>query len=257
MNLENNKYFNFKNKIVLITGSNGIIGNELCNFFLELGAIVFGIDSKEKSVKNSKYTHFKGSVANDRFIFNKLSLIIKKHSKIDIILNCAAISIFSHFEKRTKKEIDQTINVNLIGTHNVIKNYVKLHTKKKLQSSRIINFGSIYGTNSPDFRIYGNNDRFNSEIYGASKASIIQLTKYLGVMYIKKKNFINCISPGGTIVSKNKISKRFYTKYSSRTPIGRMATPKDLFTAIIYLSNSETKYTVGQNIVVDGGLTVW
>lgn len=257
MNIENNKYFSFKNKVVLITGSNGIIGNELCNFFLELGAIVFGIDNKKKTLKNPRYIHLKGSVTNENFVFKKLSMIIKKESKIDIILNCAAISIFSHFEKRTKKEIDKTLNVNLIGTHNVIKNYVKIHTKKKLRSSRIINFGSIYGTNSPDFRIYGKNDRFNSEIYGASKASIIQITKYLGVMYVKKNIFINCISPGGTISNKNQISNKFYKKYSSKTPIGRMATPKDLITAIIYLSNSETKYTVGQNIIVDGGLTVW
>ena len=66
------------------------------------------------------------------------------------------VSIFSPFEKRTKKEIDQTINVNLIGTHNVIKNYTSNSIQReKLQSSRIINFGSIYGANSPDFRIYG------------------------------------------------------------------------------------------------------
>ena len=104
MNIENNKYFSFKNKVVLITGSNGIIGNELCNFFLELGAIVFGIDNKKKTLKNPRYIHLKGSVTNENFVFKKLSMIIKKESKIDIILNCAAISIFSHFEKRTKKE---------------------------------------------------------------------------------------------------------------------------------------------------------
>ena len=83
------------------------------------------------------------------------------------------------------------------------------------------------------------------------------MTKYLGVMYVKKNIFINCISPGGTISHKSKISKKFNKKYSARTPIGRMATPRDLLTAIIYLSNSETKYTVGQNIIVDGGLTAW
>ena len=83
------------------------------------------------------------------------------------------------------------------------------------------------------------------------------MTKYLSVMYIKKNIFINCISPGGTIAEKNKTSKKFIKRYASRTPIGRMATPKDLFTTVIYLANSETKYTVGQNILVDGGFTAW
>ena len=85
--------------------------------------------------------------------------------------------------------------------------YIKIHIKKKLKHCRIINFGSIYGMVSPDFRIYEKNDRFNSEIYGASKASIIQMTKYLGVMYAKKNIFINCISPGGTIDPNKRLSK--------------------------------------------------
>ena len=257
MNSKANKFLNFKNMVVLITGSNGIIGKELCKLYLDLGADVFGIDNKKNSLKNINYTHFVGDVSDEKFIIKKLAYIIKKKSKINVILNSAAISIFTHFEKRTKKEILKTLDVNLIGTLNVIKSYVKIHSQKKLKSCRIVNFGSIYGIKSPDFRIYGKNDNFNSEIYGASKASIIQMTKYFGVMYIKKNIFINCISPGGTISEKNKISKEFYKKYSSRTPINRMATPKDLFTAIIYLTNSETKYTVGQNIIVDGGMTAW
>lgn len=257
MNSKSNKFLNFKNKVVLVTGSNGIIGSELCKLFLDLGAFVFGVDNKKNSLKNSNYTHFVGDVANESFVIKKLTQIIKKKSKVDIILNGAAVSMFTHFEKRTKKEIYKTLDVNLIGTHNVIKSYVKLHSKKKLASCRIINFGSIYGVNSPDFRIYKNNDRFSSEIYGATKASIIQMTKYLSVMYIKKNIFINCISPGGTIAEKNKTSKKFIKRYASRTPIGRMATPKDLFTTVIYLANSETKYTVGQNILVDGGFTAW
>ncbi len=257
INSLDNTFFNFKKKIVLITGSNGIIGKEVCNLYLNLGAIVFGIDQKKSSIKNANYTHFVGNICDEVFIIKKLKEILNKKSRIDIILNCAAVSLFTHFEKRTKKEIYKTLDVNIVGTLNVIKNYAKIHKNRKLKNCRIVNFGSIYGINSPDFRIYGKSDRFNSEIYGASKASIIQLTKYLGVMYIKNNIFINCISPGGTISHKNKISKKFYKKYSKRTPINRMATPKDLFTSIIYLTNSETKYTVGQNIVVDGGLSVW
>ena len=257
MHTKINKYFNFRDKVVLITGSNGIIGKELCSFYLEHGAFVFGIDTSKQLIKIRNYQHFQGDVGNENFMLKKINFIVRKKSKIDIILNCASISLFTHFEKRKKKEIYKTLNSNLIGTHNVIKSYVKIHSKKNLKSCHIINFGSIYGMRSPDFRIYAKKDRFNSEIYGASKASIIQMTKYLAVMYIKKKIFINCISPGGTIIDKNKVSKNFYRKYSKRVPAGRMATPKDLLTAIVYLSNQETQYTVGQNIVVDGGLTAW
>ena len=65
----------------------------------------------------------------------------------------------------------------LYSESNIIENYNSFSQ----QSASIINIGSLYGIVSPDFRIYGNNDRKNSEIYGATKAGIIQITKYLAV----------------------------------------------------------------------------
>jgi short-subunit dehydrogenase involved in D-alanine esterification of teichoic acids len=104
MNTKINKFFNFKNKVVLITGSNGIIGKQLCNFYLDQEAFVFGIDTKKKLIKIKNYQHFQGDAANENFLLKKINFIVKKKSKIDIILNCAGIQFFTHFEKRTKKE---------------------------------------------------------------------------------------------------------------------------------------------------------
>ena len=150
-----------------------------------------------------------------------------------------------------------TINVNLIGTHNVIKNYVKLHTKKKLKSCRIINFGSIYGVTSPDFRIYGKNDRYSSEIYGATKASVIQLTKYYSVILSKYNINVNCLSPGGVLNKRSPQNKYFIKKYSNRIPKRRMGNVEDLYTGILFLASDHSNYVCGQNIIVDGGLSVW
>ena len=76
----------------------------------------------------------------------------------------------------------------------------------KLKKCKIINIGSIYGNISPDFRIYGKNDNFNSEIYGATKAGVIQLTKYLSVLMSKYNINVNSMSPGGIYNEiKNKI----------------------------------------------------
>ena len=80
MNTKSNKFFNFNNKVVLVTGSNGIIGSELCKLFLDLGAFVFCIDNKKNSLKNSNYTHFVGDVANENFIKKKLTQVIKGKS---------------------------------------------------------------------------------------------------------------------------------------------------------------------------------
>ena len=95
----------------------------------------------------------------------------------------------------------------------------------------------------------------SSEIYGASKSSIIQLTKYFAVLLAKKNINVNCISPGG-ILNKKLQSKKFIKNYIKRVPKNRMGKVDDLHTAIIYLSSDFSDYTTGQNIIVDGGLSL-
>ena len=77
MNSKANKFLNFKNMVVLITGSNGIIGKELCKLYLDLGADVFGIDNKKNSLKNISYTHFVGDVSDEKFIIKNPAVFVE------------------------------------------------------------------------------------------------------------------------------------------------------------------------------------
>ena len=223
------KFFDFKNKVVLITGCNGQIGNDIVNLFLDI--------TKESQIKKI------------------IKRIILKEKSIDIIINNAGVSTFTNFKKRSKNELEKIFNTNVASVINIIKNYVIQFDKKKLKKGKIINIGSIYGFLSPDFRIYSKGDRFSPEIYGATKSSIIQLTKYYAVLLADRNINVNCISPGG-ILNKKLQSKNFISKYKKRVPKKRMGLPKDLLTSIIYLSSDYSDYTTGQNIVVDGGLSL-
>ena len=71
----------------------------------------------------------------------------------------------------------------------------------------------------------------------------------------KKNIIINCISPGGI---ENKIiqNQKFVKKYTKKVPLSRMAKVEDLESAFLYFSDQKTKYTTGQNLVIDGGLTL-
>ena len=184
-------------------------------------------------------------------------MIINKNNKIDVIINSAAVSIFTKYTDRTEQEINNSIDTNIKGTLNIMNAYVEEHKKRNLKKCSIINMGSIYGFLSPDFRIYGKNDRYSSEIYGATKASVIQLTKYYSVILSKYNINVNCLSPGGILNKKNSQSKNFIKKYSNRVPKGRMGNVEDLFTGILFLASDNSKYVCGQNIIIDGGLSVW
>jgi len=256
-NLSINNLFNFEKKIVLITGSSGQLGTSFSELFLSQKAIVIGIDKINNKFKDKNFFFYNLDISNNKKVEKAICNIILKFKKIDVIINNASISVYSRFDKRNDKEINNTLNCNLKGSLNLINSYFKEHQKMKLKKCNIINIGSIYGLLSPDFRIYGKNDNFNSEIYGASKAAIIQLTKYYCVALSKYNINVNCLSPGGIYNEKNPQSKSFLKKYSLRVPKNRMGKVHDLFTALLFLSSEYSSYVNGQNIIVDGGLSSW
>ena len=256
-NLQIDKFFNFKNKIIIISGTSGLLGNAFAELFLSIGSIVIGIDKKKSKIKNKNFYSFNTDVSNSNKIDKILNFILKKFKKIDVIINNAGISYFTKFEDRTNFELNSTLKTNFIGTINLCKSYLKVHKKQKLRRCSIINIGSIYGSLSPDFNIYEKGDNINSEIYGASKAGIIQFTKYLSVYGAKYNINVNCLSPGGILNSNNTQRKSFKKKYSKKVPLKRMATTDDFLSCIIFLASEKSSYVTGQNIIIDGGFSVW
>ena len=256
-NLNIKSLFNFNKKIILITGSSGQIGSSIVKLFLSLGSKVYGFDKIKNKIKHDDYEFIKADIRNKSEVRRKISRIVKKNNRIDVIVNTAAVSIFSKYDKRTNSELDKTINTNIKGLLNVINSYVNIHKKNSLKKCSIINFGSIYGFLSPDFRIYGNKDRFSSEIYGASKAAVIQLTKYYSVMLSKYNINVNCLSPGGIFNNQKPQNKKFVKRYSKRVPLDRMGNVRNLFTGILFLASDRSSYVSGQNIIIDGGLSSW
>ncbi len=251
------KLFNFKNKIILISGTSGLLGKSLAKLFLDIGSIVVGFDLKKPKIYHKNFYHTTIDITNEKKVIKNLEITLKKFKRIDVIINNAGVSFFTKFENRKKKELDKTFQVNITGAINISKNYFLSHKKMKLKKCKIINIGSIYGNMSPDFRIYGKNDNFNSEIYGITKAGIIQLTKYLSVLMSKHNINVNCMSPGGILNETKKQNSRFVKKYINRIPLNRMAIPNDFFTCILFLASDSSSYVTGQNIIIDGGLSAW
>jgi NAD(P)-dependent dehydrogenase (short-subunit alcohol dehydrogenase family) len=235
-----------KNKIVIITGGKGQLGVAITSKFKELGAIVYDLDIVDGFDLRSK-----------QLVSKKYKNIFSKHKKVDILINNAGVSVFEDFMNRTEKDLDYVYDVNLKGTLNSIHSFVENYNLFSQQSASIINIGSLYGVVSPDFRIYGNNDRKNSEIYGATKAGIIQMTKYLAVYLADKNIRVNCVSPGGIFNQNNPQNKDFIKKYSERCPMKRMAKDIEMVGGVAFLASEISSYVNGHNLIIDGGYSAW
>ena len=141
------------------------------------------------------------------------------------------------------------MKLNLGASYDLSNSFFKSLKKSKIGS--IVNIASIYGIVAPDYKLYKKTNMQNPAAYGASKAGLIQLTKWQASTFAPYVR-VNCISLGGIFNNQNKI---FLNKYKNKTLLGRMGIKSDINGTITYLTTDLSSYVTGQNIVVDGGFT--
>lgn len=242
-------------KVVVISGCIGQIGRELSKRYIELGATVVGIDLFDEphvDLIHEKFTYFPIDIRRGSEVEKCFENVIRRFETIDILINNAGVATFEHYLNRTDEQLDLMMDVNLKGTFNCIRAFIKGSSSKSLNRS-IVNIGSIYGVVSPDFRIYSEGDRRSPEMYGATKAGVIQMTKYFAVDLAQIDVRVNSISPGGIFNPESPQDSEFVRKYTERTPMGRMGTETEIASAAIFLTSDLASYITGHNLLVDGG----
>jgi NAD(P)-dependent dehydrogenase (short-subunit alcohol dehydrogenase family) len=122
----------------------------------------------------------------------------------------------------------------------------------------VINIGSLYASVAPDSRFY---EHIRSDppflkppAYGASKAAVVNLTRYLATLWAQSGVRVNTLSPGGVLGGQDDTFKQ---KFCARVPMGRMATEQDLRGPLLFLASEASSYVTGTELLVDGGFTAW
>jgi len=260
MNNNNKK----KNKTVLITGATGDLGHEFVKGFSKLGFnILFTSRNSQKSKKLIQFAKKNGckkihDILIDLEDNHSVKKIIQEIKKLelypDILINNARDKKNLAINSRGVVERDEWISeftINLIVPYELS---VKLALLSKSKLKNIINISSIYGVVAPNINIYKNSKKESAINYGTVKAAIIHLTKELAVRLANKKITVNSISFGGV---KGKQNKLFQKKYASLNPQKKMLSKNEVFGAIKFLTSNDSKAINGQNIIVDGGWTIW
>lgn len=185
---------------------------------------------------------------------------------VDILVNNAAINDVvdesrsdldrTQFEQYPLKDWKKMITVNVTGTFlcSQIIGTVMAHQKHGV----FINVGSTYGIVAPDQRIYQRPDAsqrfYKLPAYPDTKGAVLAFTKFLASYWVSSNVRVNSLSPGGV---QNGQDEYFARNYAARTPLGRMARPKDYRGVLIFLASDASAYMTGANAIVDGGWVVW
>lgn len=243
-------------KTILITGGTGKVGKQLVYHFEKQGFNVVFIsrdDNKIKEIeKNSKnIIGLKLDLLGKNFISDLLKALQERNIKIDYLINNARCLDYLTVEKDGSIKRENWVNEYLLDV--VIPYELSMNLEKNMPLKKIVNIASIYGVVTFNPNLYEGD--FNPLMqYSCAKAALIHLTKELAVKFADKNIQVNSIAFGGI---EGRVDDSFKERYSKLCPEKRMMKEEDVIGSVDFLISDNSTYMNGQNIVVDGGWSVW
>ena len=207
---------NLANKTLLITGGLGDFGKVIVKKFLSYNAKVIITTTKNIKQKKSKKLDILQLDLNDKKSLSLFEKKLKKINKIDYLINNAGINILNEIYNIKKNDLENIINVNLVGPVWLTK--LISAKMKKNKFGRIINISSIYGSVSKEKR----------SLYSTSKFGLNGLTKSAALDLAKFNILVNSISPGvfDTKLTRQVLKKKGINKVKKDIPLGKIGDPK-------------------------------
>lgn len=238
-----------KDKIIIVTGGSGLLGNAFIAEFKQEGAITINADINVVTDLKSGTYHV--DITKPEEITVAVKEIYKYFGKIDGLVNNAYPRTkdwgakFEDIQPDSwSKNVDMQMNSYFVFCQEVLK------VMDLQKSGNIVNIASIYGVVGNDFSVYEGTNMTSAAAYSAIKGGIINFTRFLASYYGKRGIRVNTVSPGGIFDNQNPV---FVSNYNKKVPMGRMGNPNDIAPAVSFLLSDKAKYITGHNLIVDGG----
>lgn len=239
------------NRVVIVTGGNGLLGQEMIKNLQEGGYRAINFDISHKTNLESRLVYC--DITSEESIDEAIALVNNQFGEIHGLVNNAyprtndwGVAFEEIPMSSWEKNIDMQLNSVFYMCQRVLKEM------KILKRGSIVNISSIYGVVGNDMAIYENTQINPPAAYSAIKGGVVNFSRYLAAIYGEFGIRINCVSPGG-IFNNQPIS--FVKAYEKKVPMKRLGTPEDVAPAVTFLISDGGKYITGHNLMVDGGWT--
>lgn len=248
----------FENKVVIITGAGSGIGEATTRRIVsEGGKVVIADYSKEKGEKLA--AELVRSGADVRSVYfsatelqsckDLIAFAKKEYGQIDVLINNVGGTDpkrDTNIEKLDMDYFDEAFHLNLSCT--MYLSQLVIPVMKANGGGNIVNVASISGITADS----------NGTLYGASKAGVINLTKYIATQTGKKNIRCNAVAPGLVLTpaALDNLNEDVRDIFLSQCATPYLGEPQDIAATVAFLASDDARYITGQTIVADGGLTI-
>jgi len=256
--------FDLSGKVVLVTGACGHLGRAMVEGLAEAGATLALC-----STSLGKAQGFAAEIA-DRFKVTAhgfcldlrqveelkagVDKIASHFGRLDCLVNNGCFVNFNDLESMTPQEWNEGMQGGA-GSPFFLMQACISHLEKT--RGNVINIASMYGVVAPKPQNYTDTPFSSAVNYGASKAALLQLTRYASAYLGPKGMRVNAISPGPFPTPEVQKNDLFAGRLAVDTMLGRLGHPDELKGAVVFLASNAASYITGHNLVVDGGWTSW
>jgi NAD(P)-dependent dehydrogenase (short-subunit alcohol dehydrogenase family) len=238
----------FSGLVAIVTGAGSGIGLEVAKGLTERGATVFGFDINQGEMA-SVATFIKCDIGDAASVESAFAEFKKTSSKLDILINNAGIGSLTTVEKETDEIWHKVLNINVVGTARVSRAAIALLRESK--SAAIVNTASVAAIDGIP----------NRAAYSASKGAILALTLAMATDHLADGIRVNAVNPATTdtpwvkkLLEQSPDAKAARSALESRQPMGRLVSPSEIASAIIFLASPIQASVTGTTINVDGGM---
>jgi len=257
--------FDLSGRVVIVAGGAGFLGTPVCETLLRQGATVIIGDMKAERlaptvealkglVPGANVSAVQFNAADEASIHALVDNTVRDHGRLDGFVNATFFSVGKKVEDLTAEEFDKANRVNVTASFLMAR---KAAGAMKPGAS-IVMFASMYGLVSPDPKMYIPPMNPNPIEYGAGKAAMVQITKYLAAHYGPRNIRVNAVAPGPfPFQSTRDQEPDFCKRLMARTMLGRLGRQDELAGTVAYLLSDASSYVTGICVSVDGGWTQW
>lgn len=250
-------------KTIWVTGGAGYLGSAITAALDAEGVRVVCFDlagRAEAMVREKNLAHtipITGDINDAASLPAFVDAMVAQHGVPDGLVHLAvASSAGFRLEQLPAAEFQKTFDLALTSSFVLCRSVAE--RMKARGSGSIVLFSSMYGLVSPDPRIYVAPLTPNPIDYGASKAALLQLSRYLAVHYGPSGVRFNCVTPGpfpNPAVQRDQ--PVFIGELARKTALNRIGQNSEIVGPTLFLLSDGASFVTGHSLVVDGGWTAW